>query len=411
VHGEYAAPAGTVAGDRPGAAGTWEARVVVRDEPAEGDGTGTTPAIEGAAGTPARGGTPAAATAAPTRRQVIGRAAVLIGIAIVVFGVILPRIVNVDEIRATLSTLTGTQLLVLAAATALAYVANAGPAWLLVPGLSWPHAIGSDLAGRAVASVIPGPTDVATRYALYRQWQIPGDAATSGIVVAALFETLAALALPALAAVGLLVGGRDLPTAAVLVSLVSVAVLLVAFAVLGAIVRSASTARRIGELLQRAATWLWRLVHRTPPTGIVEGALDVRSRMGEIVSRHGALAYVAAVAAKLAWFVVLEVALWAVGVTPEELPPSAVLTAMAAVALIALIPITPGAVGVSEVAYVGLLTTMAGEGLADEIAAAVVIFRAAQWLLPIPIGWVLLIVMRGSHWREVVAAEEPAAAA
>jgi uncharacterized membrane protein YbhN (UPF0104 family) len=229
-------------------------------------------------------------------------------------------------------------------------------------------------------------------------------------VVAAMFETLSALALPAIAVAGVLVAGRDLPTAAVAVSLASVAVLLVAFAVLGAVVRSASAARRLGELLQRGATWLWHLVHRTPPTGIVDGTLDVRSRIGEIVSRHGALAYAAAVTAKLAWFVVLEVSLWAVGISPQELPPSAVLTAMAAVALIALIPITPGALGVTEVAYVGLLSTIAGEGLAEEIAAAIVIFRAAQWLLPIPIGWILLLVMRGSQWREVVTGEEPATA-
>jgi hypothetical protein len=63
-------------------------------------------------------------------------------------------------------------------------------------------------------------------------------------------------------------------------------------------------------------------------------------------------------------------------------------------------------VGVSEVAYVGLLTTIAGTDLADEITAAIVIFRIVQWLLPIPIGWVLLLVMRGSHWREALTGDD-----
>ena len=79
-----------------------------------------------------------------------------------------------------------------------------------------------------------------------------------------------------------------------------------------------------------------------------------------------------------------------------------------AVALVALIPLTPGAVGITEVAYVGLLSAVAGEHLVEEITAAVVLFRAVQWFAPIPIGWVLLIVMRGSHWRELILAEEPA---
>ena len=82
---------------------------------------------------------------------------------------------------------------------------------------------------------------------------------------------------------------------------------------------------------------------------------------------------------------------------------------MAAVALVALIPITPGAVGVSEVAYIGFLSAVAGEGLTDEITAAIVIFRAAQWLAPIPIGWILLVIMRGSHWREIAQVSDSAA--
>ena len=40
------------------------------------------------------------------------------------------------------------------------------------------------------------------------------------------------------------------------------------------------------------------------------------------------------------------------------------------------------------------------------------LFRAAQWFVPIPLGWILLVIMRGSHWRELEAeAEAPAEAA
>ena len=117
--------------------------------------TGTTAGSE----PPVSAAHPAAASAAPsaqpTQRQVVARAALLVAIGVVVFGVILPRVVDVNQVWATLATLTSTQLLALSAATLLAYIANAGPAKLLVPGLSWPHAIGSDLAGRAVASADP----------------------------------------------------------------------------------------------------------------------------------------------------------------------------------------------------------------------------------------------------------------
>ena len=66
-----------------------------------------------------------------------------------------------------------------------------------------------------------------------------------------------------------------------------------------------------------------------------------------------------------------------------------------------LIPITPGAVGVAEVAYIGILSSVAGAGMTEQLTAAVMLFRIAQWLAPIPIEWVLLIVLRRGHWGEL----------
>jgi uncharacterized protein (TIRG00374 family) len=207
--------------------------------------------------------------------------------------------------------------------------------------------------------------------------------------------------LPLIATIGVVVTGSVTRPAVIWLSIVSVVVLTLGMALLTGLVRSESLARRFGDWLERAATRLWRLFRRTPPSGIAQGVMDVRARSKDTLSRHGLTGFAAAVAAKLAWFIVLEVALWSVGVTPDVLPPSVVLAAMAAVALVSLIPITPGAVGVAEVAYIGFLTAVAGVGLTDQITAAIVIFRAAQWLAPIPIGWILLVIMRGEHWREL----------
>ena len=339
--------------------------------------------------------------AKPSRRAILTRVGLLLGIMVVVFVVILPRIVDYGTVAAALSTLTATQLAGLVVTTGLAYVANAAPSRILIPGLSWPHAVGADLAGRAVVSTIPGPTDIATKFVLYRQWAIPADTATAGIVFNAFFETLSDLILPLIATIGVLVAGHAPRPAVVALSVIGVLVLVLALLLLVVIVRSESLAGRLGRALDSIAARLWRLVRRPPPEGIVEGVMHVRVRSHEILSRRGALGFGAAVLARLAWFLVLQVSLWSVGVTSEVLPPSAVLTAMAAVALLALIPITPGAVGVSEVAYVGLLSAVAGDAMIGPITAAIVIFRAAQWFVPIPLGWILLVVMRGRHWREL----------
>ena len=351
-------------------------------------------------------GTPAQPT--PSRRAIVGRALVLIGLLVFVFGIVLPRLVDYDAVRAALAALTLEQLAVLGATTAVAYIANAGPYRVLVPALSWPHAVGSDLAARAVVSTVPGPTDVATRFVLYRQWSIPTDVASAGIAFAALFETFSYLALPLIATAGALVIGHPTQSRALLFALIGLIVLVAAAVLLVSVVRSESLARKLGGWLDRMAQRIWKLFRKTPPTGIVEGMMDLRERSKLMLTQNGLLGFVAAIVAKLAWFVVLEVALWCVGVGPDILPPSAVLAAMAVVGIVSLVPITPGAVGVTEVAYIGILTSIAGSGMSEQLTAAVMLFRIAQWLAPIPIGWVLLIVMRRGHWGELLGGHDMA---
>ena len=337
----------------------------------------------------------------PSKRSIVTRIVLLITIALVVFVGILPRVVDYEAVGAALSTLSAAQLAVLVVVTGIAYLANAAPTRILIPALGWRRAVGADLAARAVVSTIPGPTDIATRFVLYRQWDIPADTATAGIAFAAFFETASTLVLPVIATIGVVVTGSVTRPAVIWLSVISVVVLILSFALLTGLVRSESLARRFGNWLQRVATRLWTLFRRTPPSGIAQGVMDVRERSKDTLSRHGRTGFAAAVTARLAWFVVLEVALWSVGVTPDVLPPSVVLAAMAAVALVSLVPITPGAVGVAEVAYIGFLSAVAGEGQTEAITAAIVIFRVAQWLAPIPIGWILLVIMRGRHWRDI----------
>jgi uncharacterized protein (TIRG00374 family) len=341
--------------------------------------------------------------ARPSWRSVATRIILVVAIFGVVFGVILPRIVDYDQVRAALAGLTAQQLGVLGGLTLVAYVANAGPCKILVDGLSWPHAVGADVSARAVVSTIPGPTDIATKFVLYRQWAIPAETATAGIVFAAFFETLSALVLPLIAAIGVIVTGHVTRPAVFWVAAIGLAILAVAALLIVGIVRSEALARRIGEGLDWLARRLWGLVRRTPPSGIVQGVLDFRTRSKDMLTAHGLAAYAAAVLAKLAWFLVLEACLWAVGISWDELPPSAVLAVMAIVAVIAFIPLTPGAVGVTEVAYIGLLSTVAGSALTGQITAAITLFRIAQWFAPIPIGWIVLLVLRRGHWGDLLA--------
>ena len=52
------------------------------------------------------------------------------------------------------------------------------------------------------------------------------------------------------------------------------------------------------------------------------------------------------------------------------------------------IPIMPGNAGVSELAFIGMLTQIAGSSFVNQVTAGVVLFRLLTWLVLIPLGGV-----------------------
>ncbi len=98
--------------------------------------------------------------------------------------------------------------------------------------------------------------------------------------------------------------------------------------------------------------------------------------------------------AQLAGFAVLLVAVRAVGLDEAALDWVVVFAAYSAVAIVTTIPIfnTPG---LAELIYIGALNLASGGEAADELAAAVFVFRILTWLAPIPIGAIAY-----SSWRK-----------
>ena len=89
-------------------------------------------------------------------------------------------------------------------------------------------------------------------------------------------------------------------------------------------------------------------------------------------------------------FALLLMALRFVGVDDTVLPWTQVFVVYALVQGLTVFPITPGDAGVSEVAYIGMLTAAAGSEWVNQITAAILLFRLLTWLVIIPVGLAVL---------------------
>ena len=88
----------------------------------------------------------------------------------------------------------------------------------------------------------------------------------------------------------------------------------------------------------------------------------------------------------------LLVALRQVGVSEAEVSWAEVLAVFAFARLATAIPFTPGGAGVVEAVLIGGLVAAGGE--ADQVTAAVLVYRALTWALPILVGIVCYLWWR-----------------
>ncbi len=113
---------------------------------------------------------------------------------------------------------------------------------------------------------------------------------------------------------------------------------------------------------------------------------------------------VATLVSHISLYIVLLITLRHVGVGDDVISWIQVLAVFAFVRLISALPITPGGVGVVELGLtVGLQVAADLDAVDSTIAAAVLVFRAITFVLPIPLGAIAYLIWRGNtSWRRPV---------
>ncbi|HEX2117816.1 MAG TPA: lysylphosphatidylglycerol synthase transmembrane domain-containing protein [Acidimicrobiales bacterium] len=338
------------------------------------------------------------------------RIAVSLGLAVAIFTYVLGSAADFSEVRDAISSMTGVELLTLGVAA----IWNLTTYWLVIvaatPGLTYPQAFVLVESTTAVANAVPGGSAVAVglTYAMLGSWGFSRSRSTLSVIVSGLWNNFAKLGLPVLALALVAMQGNASP-ARVTAGLFGIAALVGSITVFALMLRREEYARRVGDAAARLATRVRGRLGKAPVEGWGDATAKFRSRTIGLVGHAWRRLTVTTVISHLSLYLVLLMALRHIGVSNDEVHWAEVLAIFAFVRLLTAIPITPGGLGVVELGLIAGLDSAGGDNA--EVVAAVLIFRALTYLLPIPLG--LLTYMfwrRNSSWRDSAPPLSPALA-
>jgi len=255
----------------------------------------------------------------------------------------------------------------------------------LVPGLPVRRGVVAFLGPAGVTMIVPGPSDLPVRYRMLTSWGRTTAEATLSVAAGGIFSIGIKLVLPVIAAIGLLVS--DAPVDGTLRTVVAICLVVGLVMVVAAFVfGSAKRTEQAGRLLGPIWATVMRLLRKPQPPDLAAQMLDARTRALQTLRERWLVASWATALTAATKFALLLMTLRFTGLTEAQLSWTEVFVVFALVQGLTVIPISAGDAGVSEVAYIGLLTAAAGSEYVNEISAAVLIFRVLTWLLIIPVG-------------------------
>ena len=179
---------------------------------------------------------------------------------------------------------------------------------------------------------------------------------------------------------------------------------------LARILRSAAFAARFGAWCDAVVARLRRRIHGIPDPGLTEGLPLFRTQMVGLLRLCWGRLTVTMVISQLTVVLILGICVRMQGLDAATISWAVILVAWGLVTFASLLIPTPGGLGVAEVVLVGVL----GHGLPESdqvpVLAAVLLYRIATFLVPIPIGLVTYLYWRRSTaWRRPVNSRGPSA--
>jgi uncharacterized protein (TIRG00374 family) len=356
----------------------------------------------------------------PRRRRPLLRGfqvALSMAVVVAIFALILPKIASYADVWKTITELTPIEIASIVAVTIFNLFTYWWQMQAALPGLTLGQAAVNNQSSTTIANIIPGGGVVALglTYTMLRSWGFTGSQIALLISTTGIWNSFLKLGLPVLAVAMLAITGQA--TRALLIpAVIGLAILAGCILLFGLVLWKKELARRIGDRLGRAWSWVRLRIRKQPVTTWGEGAVRFRKQTIKLVAkRWPALTLTTLVSHLALWFVLL-LSLRHVGVSGEEVSTIQVLAVFAFARLLSAAPITPGGVGVVELALIGGLYA-AGRNHADvpldvfriQVTAAALLFRTLTYGVQIPLGgFTYMIWQRKKSWRKRPPAEAPA---
>ena len=319
--------------------------------------------------------------------------AITVGIVVYLFGWVLPQYIDYEVVFREIGAINAQEWIILVVIASLRLVARGLIYMTAQPGMTTKQGLSLYLVSNSMSMIPPGGMDLITRFQMCRGWGFGVGESTSATIGSYIFNTFGKLLLPVVAILLLdlrRIQDDDLDALAI-IGLITV---VVGGAVLFLIVRSPNLAERTGKLLGRIVRWVAGIFRREVATDFRDLALKFSEQNADLLRTRWHLGLAAGVGAQVMGFVVLLLAIRSVGIDQNTLDWVVVFTAFSAVAVLTTIPVFK-LPGIAEAIYIGALNLVSGGGIADQLVAAVFVFRFLTWLAPIPLGGIAF-----SRWRK-----------
>ncbi len=337
---------------------------------------------------------------------------VTVAVLVLVFGFVIPRLADYEQVAAYLGSISNPWWVALIALTAWFLIAYPIVLTTVLATLRVREAFVNHMAGTAITNSLPsgGAIAIGVNYAMYLSWGFTPESVSAGLLAAGVWDWYARIALPILAVIAIAFFGEALGWMWV-VTIAGVTWVAFSTWLLVAALRSESFSQAVARWVGRVATRVSGWFRRRPPE-TYDAVLRFRDELlGVVRSRAGRLTW-ATIANHVAMASLYTVSIYAVGITPADIPVPWVILSFSLGRFLVMIPVSPGGLGLVDLGWIGLLTlgwqtTNPSVPVNTEaIAAGVLLFRGLTLFPPIIVGmgtWLFWRVNRTwrMDWRTV----------